>query len=73
MSINDPVIGDLQWRKARRSVNNGACVEVASSSPQHILVRDSQNRSGVVVQYQESAWRGFLTTAKKGWFDVGNL
>ena len=29
MSLNNLEVSGLQWRKARRSVNNGACVEVA--------------------------------------------
>ena len=37
MSLNNLKIGDLQWRKARRSANNGACVEVAPSNGQILL------------------------------------
>ena len=29
MSQDELEVSDLQWRKARRSVGNGACVEVA--------------------------------------------
>jgi hypothetical protein len=40
----------LQWRKARRSVGNGACVEVARADGR-VLVRDSRNQDGPVVPY----------------------
>ena len=35
-------MGNLDWRKARRSANNGACVELASAAGQ-ILIRDSKD------------------------------
>ena len=56
------------WRKASRSVNNGACVEVGSASSR-VLVRDSVNSSGTVVAYPPVAWRTFISAAKAGSFD----
>lgn len=58
----------LQWRKAKRSVGNGACVEVAPA-PGHVLVRDSQDQAGPVVPYSGASWRAFLADAKTGRFD----
>ncbi len=72
MSLNNLKIGDLQWRKARRSANNGACVEVAPSNGQ-IYVRDSKDRNGHVMQYPERSWRTFVTGAKTGLFDLDRL
>ena len=56
------------WRKATRSVNNGACVELASAGAQ-VLVRDSTNRGGMVLSYSADGWRAFLAAAKAGSYD----
>jgi len=59
MSITSVEVHDLQWRKARRSAGNGACVEVAPSNGQ-ILVRDSTDPSGPVLRYSASAFRALV-------------
>ncbi len=69
MSLNDLKVADLQWRKARRSANNGACVEVAPLTGQ-IAVRDSMNPGGSWLRYPGQSWRDFLSSAKQGDFDV---
>jgi hypothetical protein len=51
---------DLEWRKARRSVGNGACVEVASVNGR-IAVRDSMNPGGGRLQYPARSWQSFAT------------
>jgi hypothetical protein len=61
-------MGNLEWRKARRSANNGACVELAPAAGQ-ILIRDSKDRSGPVIAYSEYSWRRFIAVAKTGSFD----
>jgi hypothetical protein len=53
----------LQWRTARRSAANGACVEVAPVDGQ-IAVRDSKNRGGIQLQYPASAWQNFVSAVK---------
>lgn len=59
----------LGWRKARRSMGGtGDCVEVAPASGK-ILVRDSKNRVGPVLEYPADAWRHFIDEAKQG--DLG--
>lgn len=58
-------VHDLQWRKARRSAGNGACVEVASAGSR-ILVRDSKDQDGPMVGYPAGSWRVFLSDVKKG-------
>ena len=56
------------WRKASRSVNNGACVEVGSASSR-VLVRDSVSPSGAAIAYPSTAWQAFISSAKEGSFD----
>lgn len=72
MTSKRPEVGDLQWRVARRSVGNGACVEVARA-PGAILIRDSKDKGGPVVQYPGNSWRTFLEVAKSGRFDLERL
>jgi predicted secreted Zn-dependent protease len=57
------------WRKASYSVNNGACVEVASA-PSAVVVRDSVDPAGPVVSYSARTWQRFLATAKADTFNV---
>jgi len=54
---------DLQWRKARRSAGNGACVEVAPINGQ-IAVRDSMNPGGSQQQYSVRVWQAFTAAIK---------
>ena len=61
---------DLNWRTARRSAGNGACVEVAAANL-HVLVRDSKDQDGPVMQYPGHSWKAFLSEAKKGHLDLG--
>lgn len=53
------------WRKSRRSMGNGDCVEVGHSTGK-VLVRDSKNSAGPKLEYSAQAWRNFLTQAKRG-------
>lgn len=59
----------VAWRKSRRSMNDGNCVEVAVT-PNGIHVRDSVNRAGIVLGYPSRTWRAFLMQAKNGKFDI---
>ena len=61
-------MGNLEWRKARRSANNGACVELAPRAGQ-ILIRDSKDQNGPVIAYSQYSWRLFVAAAKTGHFD----
>ena len=72
MSLSNLEVSNLQWRKAGRSANNGACVEVAPVNGQ-ILIRDSKDQDGPIIQYSGSSWRAFLGGAKKGQFDLDLL
>jgi Domain of unknown function (DUF397) len=62
-------IGRLNWRKALRSVNNGACAEVASTA-RTVVVRDSTDPSGPMLAYSVESWRVFAREARLGGFDT---
>ena len=51
------------WRKARRSVGNGACVEIAALKGD-ILVRDSKLSNSPVISFPAFAWQAFLSGTK---------
>ena len=55
----------LAWRKARRSMNNGNCVEVAPANGK-IFVRDSKNPCGPSLEYDADVWHSFVVEAKQG-------
>lgn len=59
----------LLWRKSIRSINNGACVEVAAASGM-IVVRDSKDPDGLIMHYPTNSWLPFVTKARRGGFDT---
>jgi hypothetical protein len=66
LSRDEPQV--VGWRKARRSVATGECVEVAPVVG-NIVVRDSMNTDGPVLQYSVPSWQSFVTKTKRGNFD----
>lgn len=48
------------WRKSRASADQGACVEI-SFSGSHVLIRDSRDKSGVVIKLTPNRWLELLT------------
>jgi Domain of unknown function (DUF397) len=54
---------DLSWRKSRRSMNGGNCLEAASTSCA-VLVRDTTDCGGPVLAYSPAAWTAFLASVK---------
>lgn len=52
----------LAWRTSRAS-NSGACIEVATRD-RAVLVRDSMDRGGPVLQLPAAAWSAFLARAQ---------
>ncbi len=57
------------WRKARRSMANGNCVEVCPVTGA-IAVRDSKNPDGLVLSYSVQSWHEFTIAARLGQFDT---
>jgi Domain of unknown function (DUF397) len=58
----------LLWRKSKRSIGNGDCVEIAPANMQ-IAVRDSKDPAGPLLRYSPDSWRLFLSEARHGTFD----
>jgi transcriptional regulator with XRE-family HTH domain len=63
MSQPDQIADGPQWRKARHSVNDGACVEVAFVNGQ-IAVRDSKDPGGFWLWYSLRSWRDFTSNLR---------
>ncbi|HET9080917.1 MAG TPA: DUF397 domain-containing protein [Trebonia sp.] len=59
----------LGWRKARRSMANGNCVEVRPADGA-IAVRDSKNPNGDMLAYGAASWRVFTSAVRQGRFDT---
>lgn len=57
------------WRKAKRSMSNGNCVEVALA-PGTVAIRDSKDPDGPVLRYSPDSWRSFLCAARTGAYDL---
>jgi hypothetical protein len=54
----------LNWRKASHSASNGGgCVEVGNAD--HVLVRDTNDRTGPVLRFTPDAWRRFADRVKR--------
>jgi hypothetical protein len=58
----------LNWRKAKRSMNNGNCAEVATTAGV-VVVRDTQDPKGLVIGYPADSWRSFIVRTQSGLFD----
>jgi hypothetical protein len=54
---------DEMWRKATRSANEGACVEVRLADGL-VQVRDSKDRSGPVLAFGPRDWVAFIDGLK---------
>jgi len=61
---------DANWRKSSISSNDGSCVEVRRTVTS-IEVRDTKDRGGPVLRFDEDAWSGFMAGVRGGEFDCG--
>lgn len=48
---------DPRWRKSSYSDYGGECVEVAAAD--HVLLRDTRDRTGPVLRFTPQEWRRF--------------
>lgn len=59
-------IGGTTWRASSYSgANGGQCIEVAGHRDgKRVLVRDTKNRTGVMLRFSPQAWRRFVGQVK---------
>jgi hypothetical protein len=72
MSMPEDSLRDLNWRKATRSISNGACVEVAATG-EAVAIRDSKDPYGGILQCSFNSWRSFLVDARIDRFNGPNF
>ncbi|HEY2580128.1 MAG TPA: DUF397 domain-containing protein [Streptosporangiaceae bacterium] len=60
----------LVWRKSTKSIGNGQCVEAAGLANGRLAVRDSKDKSGPALRFNESGWRTFIAEVKNGIYDI---
>jgi Domain of unknown function (DUF397) len=59
------------WRKSSYSSGNGGnCVEVCTSEPGVVAVRDSKNVPGPELVISDQAWAQLIEGVKHGAFDL---
>jgi hypothetical protein len=62
------------WRKASRSMaGNGDCVEAAAHAAGDVIIRDSKDPYGPILQYSTNSWYIFVRNAKQGRYDVDSI
>jgi hypothetical protein len=55
----------LNWRKSSHSGGNGgSCVEAADHG-NRVLVRDTKDRTGLMLRFTPAAWRRFAEQVKR--------
>jgi uncharacterized protein DUF397 len=61
----DNCVEVASWRKTSHSGNGGAdCVEAGVAARGHVLIRDTTNRDGAVLDIPAEAWDRFTAALK---------
>ena len=69
MTLSQDDLLRLDWRKAKRSMSNGNCAEVALAAGT-VAIRDSKDPYGPALRYSPDSWRLFLNEARAGSYDL---
>jgi len=70
MITSTPDLSRAVWRKSSYSANGANCVEVATSLPGIVAVRDSKNAPGPKLAVSDRSWSEFVQGIKHGEFDL---
>ncbi|HEY7147099.1 MAG TPA: DUF397 domain-containing protein [Streptosporangiaceae bacterium] len=62
-------MSDRTWRRSSYSGQAGNCVEVSTSEPGIVAVRDSADPAGPEITVSSQAWLAFVQRIKRGEFD----
>jgi hypothetical protein len=65
MAARRDLHGDIAWRKSSASSADQSCVEVAVRES-FVLVRDSRDEQGGMLEVSAERWREFLDYARSG-------
>jgi hypothetical protein len=58
------------WWRSSYSTAQGNCVEVCTSEPGTVAVRDSKNLPGPELAVSDQAWSHFIQAIMRGEFDL---
>lgn len=54
------------WRTSSHSGGNGNCVEIGADAEAQVLVRDTKDRHGRVLEFATEPWQRFIAQVKAG-------
>jgi hypothetical protein len=58
------------WVKSTHSNGQANCVEVCTSEPGTVVVRDSKDREGPKIAVSDQGWSAFVQGINQGQFDL---
>jgi Domain of unknown function (DUF397) len=62
-------VRDLSWFKSSYSANGQSCVECAKLPDGGIAVRDTKDREGAILTFNQEEWTAFIAGVKAGEFE----
>lgn len=68
--MNTPHPAARRWKKSSRSNGQANCVEICTTQPGTVAVRDSKNVPGPELAVSDQAWSQFIQGIMRGEFDL---